>query len=197
MDGFVIDAAGGGVKYTVEMILGCKVVSGTLPLRDSAQIMQSMGKDAELDIAMAHRIGAKLVMGAPKDLAALRAAGLPPGHQVSQDLARAKTAGLSEAACDWLDGYDRGNSSDALFSVCTGVTVGSGTKSLPRDLADLGRCVRAAASVPEIGANLARAKSMGPDWASLVDEWENLGQLVAAKDWNAVSQRLRRGEASA
>jgi hypothetical protein len=157
-----------------------------------ASILEQAKAGEFADSAVSARMGATLAFGTPEALDRLRAANLPAGPAVQREIAAARAAGLSEVAIRWLDGYERGSSSDALFSVTTGVQVGNPerARALPGSPDDLDRCLELARNVPEVRDNLERARTLGEKWARLLDHWQELASLPEA-EYKSNSARLQ------
>lgn len=84
---------------------------------------------------------------------------------------------LEKRAAQWVVGRDTGLSSLCLWAVMMGVKPSD--KSHPRDGADLGRCVRLLAAVPEWKSRLSEMGAVSDYWAALVPEWERLTLILA------------------
>lgn len=54
--------------------------------------------------------------------------------------------------------------------------------AMPYDPDDFGRCHKLLAMVPEFRARMDRLKECGPEWAALVDHWDELTAMHEAKD---------------
>lgn len=94
---------------------------------------------------------------------------------------------ISEAANNWLATGERGTSSDTIFSHLTGINVmGKWGMRTPSDPADLMRCRKLLAAVPEFRERFKEMATVSPLWASLVKEWDALCALMdeEAPDWN-------------
>lgn len=168
--------------FSVETIAGCTVLRGSVPIPQFTALAKTLPRNAVLDLGAASRMGASFVMGTQEQLNALRAMNLPAGPQVQEDLAKARAAGLSSEATAWLDGYDRGNSSNSLFAATTGVRVSGSGAHIPLDAADLQRCVMLVHQVPEVRSNLCKAGVLSASWKKLADNWAEFERLLAGSD---------------
>lgn len=88
---------------------------------------------------------------------------------------------LTYRAMLWRNGRDTGMSSVALVSYLMGwpipdELVGESRRT-PRDPADLGRCIRALDALPELRARLQEARGISPQWAALIDAWDEVERL--------------------
>lgn len=84
-------------------------------------------------------------------------------------------------AAKWAASGNTGASSKAIL----GVMVGKPPKSrfcYPHDGDDLGRCIGLLKAVPEYRARLSEMKAVGPEWAALVDAWDELEAMHARDD---------------
>ncbi len=84
-------------------------------------------------------------------------------------------------AARWAASGNTGASSQAML----GVMVGKPPKSrfcYPHDDGDLGRCIGLLEAVPEYRDRLPEMRAIGPEWAALVDAWDELEVLYRADD---------------
>lgn len=88
---------------------------------------------------------------------------------------------LDRRVMTWLTGRDTGLSSVALVSRLMGIPVASdGFRhdiSHPHDPDDLGRCIRALETFPELREKLPEASLMSPEWARLIERWDEIEAL--------------------
>lgn len=158
-------------NYSLKVINSVTIVYAEfLSLALMSKLMRGGGRHDVLDIALANRIGAILAFGSATDLAVFRKTNPPAGPVVLAEIARAKSFVLSEAAIAWLDGYDRGASSNALFAVaCFPLKIldlhGPALIAAPHDDADFGRCQRLMQLVPEVASGMHKAAGLSPEWA--------------------------------
>lgn len=80
---------------------------------------------------------------------------------------------FSERAQSWLNSWDTGLSSTAIFHFMTLGVKGGNT---PADPSDLGRCLRLLARFPEWRPRMAEMGSVSPDWAILIPHWDAIEQ---------------------
>jgi hypothetical protein len=90
---------------------------------------------------------------------------------------------ISENAIKWLASGERGQSSNTLFSILTGVNAHSGFCGLshPSDPDDFKRCEKLLRQCPELRADLWRMKGITPAWGPLVEHWDNLVELFESE----------------
>lgn len=78
----------------------------------------------------------------------------------------------------WLTGNDTGRSSETLVRyLVDGVLSPTADHVFPRDPDDLGRCLRALETLPEIRPHLSEAVAISPVWKALVEHWDELEAL--------------------
>lgn len=161
--------------YTVQNVCGCRIVTGEVPLRELAALTTGFSKKAVFDVAFATRIGASLVIGEPEDLEKLHAYGLPVAPAITKEAEHAAAKGF-HAAASWLLNGDRGASSNAMCRHLFKLGAPAG-RSLPYDPSDLRRCVEL---LDATGAHdkIAEMRSVSPEWARLVDAWDDLTALL-------------------
>lgn len=95
------------------------------------------------------------------------------------EVARTLEGNKTEAdkAAKWMGGLDTGISSKTIFSVMTGHLVG--WHSTPFDPADFARCSRLLDIFPAWRGRMSEVSEKYPEWAGLVDNWEQLEHLLA------------------
>lgn len=100
---------------------------------------------------------------------------------------------LTANAIDWLANGKRGLSSETLFTIATGVdcTRGMGY-NYPRDPDDISRCRLLLEKCPELVSCLPRVAVAGPEWAALIQRWD---EVCALMDKESPDWRLGRGAA--
>lgn len=158
--------------FTVKSIAGCRVVYGKIPVSQFAMLNHGFSKKAIVDISIANRIGATLVIGEPDDIEVLRGMDLPVSEARHLDYLAAAELGIRNSVAMWLRNGERGESSDALCKHIFGVPESAG-KSHPYDPDDLRRCVLfldAADAHDRVHA----MRDVSPEWAVLVDAWDEL-----------------------
>lgn len=94
--------------------------------------------------------------------------------------ARAQAAADGDALEEWIRGSDTGISSCTIAEILSGrsgLVRSSWGRSTPRDPDDFGRCVRLLGRMPGWRARLPEVTEAEPDWAGLVDAWEEIEEL--------------------
>ena len=79
----------------------------------------------------------------------------------------------------WLLGNDTGLSSKAIVETMICGAPGK-NRCHPADGGDLGRCLRLLRVVPEWVPRLGEMKAVSPQWAALVEHWDELARMHAA-----------------
>lgn len=168
-------------KYTVETVGPVTIVWADEGLGITAlgRITQGMPKEAVMDIGMAARIGAFMVMGLAKDLDAYKSTNPPAGPIVIAEIAQAGTLYCGEALKEienFLDGYDRGQSSNALLQCTSGINCISDARSAhahPHDKSDIGRCVRLYLGSSVVREHFHKTATLSDDWRATVENWSD------------------------
>lgn len=88
---------------------------------------------------------------------------------------------IPDTAIAWLRHGERGISSEAIFAHLTGVPVGNMGMSPPYDASDLRRCRLLLAAVPEFAARIDEMAQVSPQWARLVERWDEVCALMDAE----------------
>lgn len=122
------------------------------------------------------------------------------------DLAHARIAELEQQAeplpgypmaiaefDDWLRNGHRGLSSEAMVYALTGNVTLPGKPvhvghSCPGDAGDFRRCENLLRAVPEARNHLERVAALGPQWAALVEHWD---ELAAIGDRSTLYRRIQ------
>src|SRR3972149_8048417 len=95
---------------------------------------------------------------------------------------------IPQPVLDWLHGIDTGISSKAIVSIMENVPVelvnGRWGYGDPLDPADLGRCIRLLEIMPDYRARLPEMSAVSPQWAALVNHWDELAALYH-EEWPA------------
>lgn len=163
-------------EYTVSYLGNCRIVRGPVPVKDLMMLTSGFAENAEMDIGLADRIGASLVIGHPEDLVALRQRDDLPVSEERQAAAYAAQAmGLTTSVAEWLLTGERGRSSDALCKAIFGFPQAA-CADHPHDPSDLRRCILFLEKTGSRGS-LYRANQMSSSWAALVKEWDALESL--------------------
>lgn len=188
-------AKAGGAGYRVVEEPGIKIVFGSVPLGEFAQLLSGAPDTWRLDPGLGQLLGANLAAGTPEALAAYRRRAAP-GPRRCAEVSAALSAGLSAGAIAWVLNGDRGESSDALFQACVSVPVlQGGARSAPRDGADFNRCALLQEAVYEC-ADVGAAVAISPQWAKLVAAWDALlaeraADLGEGSTWQRTTAALR------
>ena len=107
---------------------------------------------------------------------------------------RTFTFTIDQRLLTWLGGDDRGESSETIAFVLSGlpaalVTVPRWVGSVPLDVGDFGRCCRLLDRIPEWKDRLPEVAARFSVWAPYVEAWDELSALVGTP--GAVTLRLR------
>lgn len=93
----------------------------------------------------------------------------------------------------WMDGTDTGMSSKSLAREAAGIP--EREISHPHDTADLGRCLRLIARIPEVRAAVDGLAAKDAYWKALAPEWDRLTRLyidaTATEKWKPVYSAMR------
>lgn len=163
-------------NHTVELIDGLTIVrcpGAGLPMDLVGKILGRAKKGEVLDVALAGRIGALLVFGLKQDLAAYRATEPAICQAIENEVAAARAAytGLElQEIVNYLIGYDRGSSADALLMATTGLPLKKEADAVPHDSSDLGRCIRLYGVCSVVRENLIRAGGLLSTWEAPLKE---------------------------
>lgn len=179
--GVSVNVGDDGNGYRVTSIAGVKFVFGKVPIMDMAALMKGMPKKAVTDIGLSRYAGAAAAMGLPADCERVRRERLVPiGQVVHHEYNMAKKLRLPDSACRWLIGFDRGTSSDTMFSHLAGFSVMQDgfVGDTPRDAGDFCRCRRLLEQVPEFAARIDELRSISPAWDRIVSQWDALCTLM-------------------
>ena len=80
---------------------------------------------------------------------------------------------IPRAAVQWVSAGDSGQSSMRIWAHMTG-TERDSFRDWPHDPADLGRCLRLLANVPEWRVRIGEMAAYGPQWGALAARWDEL-----------------------
>lgn len=171
-------------SYTIENVDGVLLVWSTtgVPIAAMSSILKLAPAKAVMDIGLSSRIGAAMAIGLPSDLEAYRKSGPAACEKVQRQVKMAATSYTGkelEEITVYLDGYDRGQSADALLQITTGVECANDPRAYPRDLGDLGRCVRLFRACQAVRENFIKAATISETWRAIVDNWD---QKLASVD---------------
>jgi hypothetical protein len=158
------------MKYTIEHRGGCVLIAGPVPAGDFDHLAGLVGDGAVLCADVARMGGVTFAIGLREDLEKLREA---LATEVTQR--ERQNLVLSATATSWLITGRRGGSSDTMFSRLTGVDVLRGhSGNHPIDPDDLDRCLSLLYVVPELRPLLRNMSDVSPQWAALVDRWDEV-----------------------
>lgn len=102
------------------------------------------------------------------------------------------TESIEMRALHWATGRDTGSSSKAILAVMTGAKPAS-RHDYPCDGGDLGRCLRLLDLIPEWKPRMGEMRTVSPQWAALVDHWDELDRMHAngSKVYDRMQEILR------
>jgi hypothetical protein len=89
---------------------------------------------------------------------------------------------------DWMVNGETGCSSKCMAAVAMGVA----PKEIhhPLDPADFNRCLLLVEQVPEVRESFPKIRALSPQWAALIDAWDELREkFVAEVGWNWCTRR--------
>ncbi len=103
---------------------------------------------------------------------------------------------IEKRALQWSVGDDTGSSSKAIVAYMTGSKPRDAAHSYPSDAGDLGRCLRLLDLIPEWKPRMVQMGELSPQWAALVDHWEELDRLqrMDGKVYERMTALLRPAE---
>lgn len=157
--------------FTIQNILGCRVVFGQVPAREFATLVHGFSHNAVMDIELADRLGATFVLGEPAALDDLRQLDLPISEKRLAECKAAKARGLDALAL-WLRNGERGESSNAMAKRIFGLPTDASNKH-PYDPADLRRCL-GLLDATQAHDQVHLMSDVSPEWATLVSSWDEL-----------------------
>ncbi len=157
--------------YTIQNILGCRVVFGSVPAREFSTIVHGFSHNAVMDIDLADRLGATFVLGEPAALDDLRQLELPISEKRLTECKAAKARGLDALAL-WLRNGERGESSNAMAKRIFGLPTDASNQH-PYDPADLRRCL-GLLDATHAHDHVHLMRDVSPAWATLVSSWDKL-----------------------
>jgi len=165
------------VFYQIEVTDNALIVRGQIPV-DGLRTIEKLAKDSGfdmLDIGAAPALHATMVFVNKKSSVALR------------DSIAEKNRSLS-AQQRWLQGTDTGVSSRAIFARMTSPAQDVSDLPIechhPLDPDDFGRCYRLFQMFPEWRLRIKEMRRVSPQWASLVDHWNELEKLWESESSN-------------
>lgn len=160
-------------QFTVIERDNCVLVEGSLSVAGIRGVTAMCHKKAVVSPQLAKMLGVNFAFGLAKDVDALIASITPELEAAAKRGAAAR--GLSEAAAVWLSKGERGNSSETIFTVLTGVDANTGSKNAhPYDPADVRRCLLLLEDVPELKERFDTMRTVSEPWSRLVDSWNEI-----------------------
>jgi hypothetical protein len=171
MDMVSMQIDGRQTRFTITERDGCVLVEGALPPKWLTAISTAMPKKAIVSPALAMKMGVNFAFGLESDICALMT-------KIRPDLERQVkrtpgVTGLSEAACKWLAGGERGISSNTIFTHLTGFDALQGwSGDVPHDPADVRRCRLLLERCPEFVPLFPKMAEKSKKWAALVRDWD-------------------------
>jgi hypothetical protein len=175
------------IKYTIEHIGNCVLISGNVPLHAFSTISKLVDKHSVIDTHLARIAGCQFALGPKEDTQALAESLYGKAIQLAQH--HYANSGLSEAAIQWLAIGEHGNSSNALFFALTHIKPGDmdgSNDAHPHDPDDLRRCRLLLAAIPEY-FSVEKIAAISPVWAKLVANWDAICAMMdkEAPEWRS------------
>lgn len=173
-------------EYTVEELMGCRIITGPVPITDLIPLMAGPEDEVWLtDLNLGPKLGATMVLGTRANLDRLA---LSEGiiERVTQRAVGIKQQIESEggvvpqSALEWLVDGERGRSSDAVFAFLTHAKTMASTAH-PRDAHDFRRCRLLLDRVPEFRGAFPLVKYLSPTWARITINWAKLCGAMEAE----------------
>lgn len=98
---------------------------------------------------------------------------------------------VEKRAVTWAAGDNTGTSSKAILATMMGKPPKT-RFCYPHDSSDFGRCVGLLDAVPEFRARMGEMRAIAPEWAALVDHWQELEAMYRSKDsWGRLYERMK------
>lgn len=172
--------------YTVEELLGCRIITGPVPITDLIPLMAGPEDEVWLtDLNLGPKLGATMVLGTRENLDRLA---LSEGiiERVTQRAVSIKRQIESEgglvpkSALEWLVDGERGRSSDAVFA-CLTYAKSMASTAHPHDAHDFRRCRLLLDRVPEFRGAFPMVKCISPAWARITKNWATLCGAMEAE----------------
>ena len=88
----------------------------------------------------------------------------------------------------WLLSDDTGISSEAIAAKMNGLEPPRQWGSHPHDTGDFGRCHRLLVIMPEYSDRLDEMRELSPEWAALVEDWDDITRLYLHDEINHTSK---------
>lgn len=162
-------------NYTISINGGVTLVDAEagLAMSDMTKILALGSKGAVLDVALASRLGVILAFGLKQDLKAFKDTKPLAGERVRSEILQAKRSNVSSKpeVVAYLDGYERGQSADALLQASTGIQCARNQAAYPHDSSDMGRCVALYNSSAAVRNGFSKVSALCPEWKAIVENW--------------------------
>ena len=144
-----------------------------LAMSDMTKILALGSKGAVLDVALASRLGVILAFGLKKDLQAFKDSKPFAGERVRSEIMHAERSDVDSKpeVVAYLDGYERGQSADALLQASTGIQCARNQSAYPHDASDMGRCVALYNSSAAVRNGFSKVSALCPEWKAIVENW--------------------------
>jgi hypothetical protein len=177
-EAITLEAGGLPPGFTVNNICGCRIVYGPVPMSEVGMLTHGFSNKALMDVDLASRIGATLVIGEPGDLEDLRWMDLPISDERRNDSHAASHKGLDKVA-SWLADGERGRSSNAMCKRIFGIPENA-DDSHPYDPADLRRCLLFL-DATDARDKVSLMSDVSEQWGRLVARWDELTALFESE----------------
>jgi hypothetical protein len=143
------------------------LIYGTIPFEDLQYLSGNLGEEAIMDLTLAAKFGATLVLVESEELSSRLTERFAPHPQ---------------EGCGFREWYDSGwtGISSRFMAWCL---LGKGTNRFPpdpypRDVHDFGRCLTFLKCVPEAVPLLPKMADQGPQWKALVENWDTIEKMT-------------------
>lgn len=177
-------------EYRIERLHGCIITYGSMPIRAMTDLIDEVGDDGQMEMLLAKKLGASMVMGSHENLERL-AQDPAIQQQIAQRIqASTESFNIPQSAIRWLEEGHRGLSSETIFVAMTGVPlIEADDLSHPLDVSDFLRCRRLIEAVPEFAERREELKALSAHWKILTEHWDELCASVDAEapEWREQS----------
>lgn len=164
-----------------EVIEGCTVIYGDMPLTQMAEILGLAGEGV-VDTNAARVLEATMVVGTKDCISQLKSSKSYKAKAIQLAKKESDGAELSEEAVNWLILGERGSSSSFMFGYLTQIDIlKSSACPVPLDAADMRRCRLLIEQVPEFKEHLHKLAGASDEWALLIERWNEICQVMDAE----------------